>query len=86
VKVAELTHRRGVVFGEDRHEVTVISAIDASGIVLDAFQRGLTPHPVLSPSDSLCFAPPPLVVLTENGILGRFYPCPYSPFKNLYAT
>src|SRR5713101_3264237 len=36
---AELTRRRGVVFGEDRYEVTVNSAIDACGIGLDAFQQ-----------------------------------------------
>src|SRR5713226_6574959 len=77
---AELTRRRGVVFGEDRYEVTVNSAIDACGIGLDAFQQIVgRPPPVLSPSDSLCFAPPPLVVLPRTGFMVCcLYPCPYS--------
>ena len=36
---AELAYRLGVAFGRNRHEMTVLSAIDAGRIGLDAFEQ-----------------------------------------------
>ena len=36
---AELADRLGVAFGRHRHEMTLLSAIDAGGIGLDAFEQ-----------------------------------------------
>jgi hypothetical protein len=38
-KGAELADRLGVAFGRHRYEMTLLSAIDAGGIGLDAFEQ-----------------------------------------------
>src|SRR5713101_6611273 len=77
---AELTRRREVVFGEDRYEVTLNSAIDAGRHRAGCVPAdSLTPTPCPFARDSLCFAPPPLVVLPRTEFrVCCLYPCPYS--------